>query len=148
LRGLSTHFLDVVRGLPTLRAFGQARSQGAALKEIGDRYRRTTMATLRVSFLSGSVLELAATLGVALVAVTAGVRLVDGSLGLQAGLAVLGVAHEVYVPFRRLGAEFHSSADGLAIAERMLDLIDAPASAMPGGSRSAPSPARVPISFE
>ena len=85
------------------------------------------METLRISFLSGSVLELAATIGVALVAVTAGVRLVDGSLGLQAGLTVIILAPELYLPFRRLGAEYHASADGLAVAERMFALLDAPA---------------------
>ena len=126
LRTLSIHFLDLVRGLPTLRAFNQAEGQVAAVGAVSERYRRTTMETLRVSFLSGSVLELAATLGVALVAVTAGVRLVDGSLALQAGLTVLILAPEVYLPFRRLGAEFHASADGLAVAERMFALLDAP----------------------
>ena len=84
------------------------------------------METLRISFLSGCVLELAATLGVALVAVIAGVRLVNGSLGLQAGLTVIVLAPELYLPFRRLGAEYHASADGLAVAERMFALLDAP----------------------
>ena len=141
LRGLSTHFLDVVRGLSTLRAFNRSRGQADALAEVGDRYRRATMATLRLSFLSGSVLELAATLGVALVAVTVGVRLVDGGIGLEAGLTVLVIAPELYLPLRRLGAQFHASADGLAAAERILALLDAPASAAPGGGRLAPSPA-------
>src|SRR5262249_24540565 len=88
LRRLSSHFLDAVRGLPTLRALGRADDEVAVLASVSERYRATTMETLRVSFLSGSVLELAATLGVALVAVTAGVRLVGGDLGLQAGLVV------------------------------------------------------------
>ncbi|MBV9166825.1 MAG: thiol reductant ABC exporter subunit CydD, partial [Solirubrobacterales bacterium] len=145
LRGLSTHFLDVVRGLPTLRAFGRAEDEMAKLGEVSERYRDTTMQTLRVSFLSGSVLELAATLGVALVAVAAGLRLVSGSLGLQAGLTVLILAPELYLPFRRLGAEFHSSADGLAVTERMLALLDAPAVAAPGGSWDPPTPAEAPV---
>ena len=98
------------------------------------------METLRVSFLSGSVLELAATLGVALVAVTAGVRLVGGSLGLQTGLTVIVLAPEVYLPFRRLGAEYHASADGLAVAERLLALLDAPDGAAAGGPRAVPDP--------
>ena len=106
------------------------------------------METLRISFLSGSVLELAATLGVALVAVTAGVRLVDGSLGLQAGLAVIVLAPELYLPFRRLGAEYHASADGLAVAERLFALLDAPAAAGAGGARLAPSPARATVALE
>lgn len=148
LRALSTHFLDVVRGLPTLRAFNRARPEAARIEEVSDRYRRATMGTLRVSFLSGSVLELAATLGVALVAVTIGVRLVGGGIGLQAGLTVLVLAPELYLPLRRLGAEYHASADGLAVAARMFDLLDAPAEVGPGGSRVAPSPADAPVRLE
>jgi thiol reductant ABC exporter CydD subunit len=147
-RLLSTHFLDVVRGLPTLRAFGRAHAQVAVLGEVGERYRVTTMETLRVSFLSGSVLELAATLGVAFVAVTAGVRLVNGSLALQAGLTVLVLAPELYLPFRRLGAEYHASADGLAVAERMFALLDAPGSVGPANARLAPSPSRAAVRLE
>ncbi len=139
LRRLSVHFLDVVRGLPTLRALGRAGAEAAIIAEVSDRYRRTTMETLRISFLSGSVLELASTLGVGLVAVTAGVRLADGGLGLQAGLTVLVLAPEVYLPFRRLGAEYHASADGLAIAERMFGLLDVPAATPGAGTRPAPS---------
>ena len=148
LAGLSSHFLDVVRGLPTLRAFNRGRAQSATLEAVGERHRRATMATLRVSFLSGSVLELAATLGVALVAVTAGVRLVDGGLGLEAGLTVLILAPELYLPLRRLGAEYHASADGLAVAQRMLALLEAPAEATLGGFQFPHSPRRVPVRLE
>jgi thiol reductant ABC exporter CydD subunit len=148
LRALSTHFLDVVRGLPTLRAWGRGAAEADAIADVSERYRKATMGTLRVSFLSGSVLELAATLGVALVAVTIGVRLVGGELGLQAGLTVLVLAPELYLPFRRLGAEYHASADGLAIAERMFALLDAPPAVRSGGSLVPPSPANVPVRFE
>ena len=148
LRTLSTHFLDVVRGLPTLRAFGRARDEAAIVAQVSDRYRQATMETLRISFLSGSVLELAATIGVALVAVTAGVRLVDGSLGLEAGLAVIVLAPELYQPFRRLGAEYHASADGLAVADRLFALLDQPVESVAGGARLAPSPARAPVALE
>jgi ATP-binding cassette subfamily C protein CydD len=147
LRLLSTHFLDVVRGLPTLRAFNRGRAQAEVLDRIGDQYRKTTMGTLRVAFLSGAVLELAATLGVALVAVTAGVRLVDGGLGFQAALTVLVLAPELYLPLRQLAAQFHASADGLAVAERMLELLDEPVS-VSGGKLVAPSPRDVPVRFE
>jgi ATP-binding cassette, subfamily C, bacterial CydD len=148
LRLLSSHFLDVVRGLPTLRAFNGGSEQAAVLDRIGERYRRTTMGTLRVSFLSGSVLELAATLGVALVAVTVGVRLVEGGLGLQAGLTVLVLAPELYLPMRQLAAQFHASADGIAVAERMLALIDGAPTAGPGGALAAPSPLDAPVRLE
>jgi thiol reductant ABC exporter CydD subunit len=148
LRLLSTHFLDVVRGLPTLRAFNRSRAQAATLADVGERYRRATMGTLRVGFLSGSVLELAATLGVALVAVTMGVRLADGGVGLQAGLTVLVLAPELYLPLRQLGAQYHASADGLAVADRILDLLDAPAATPAGGARTPPSPAEATVCLE
>jgi ATP-binding cassette, subfamily C, bacterial CydD len=148
LRLLSTHFLDVVRGLPTLRAFNRAGEQVAKVEEVSDRYREATMATLRVSFVSGSVLELAATLGVALAAVTVGVRLVDGGIGLQAGLTVLVLAPELYQPLRQLGAQFHASADGLAVADRMLAVLDAPPAVDAAGHARAPSPARAPVGLE
>jgi ATP-binding cassette subfamily C protein CydD len=148
LRLLSTHFLDVVRGLPTLRAFNRSHEQTAAIADVSDRYRRATMGTLRVGFLSGSVLELAATLGVALVAVTVGVRLAGGGLGFQAGLTVLVLAPELYLPLRQLGAQFHASADGLAVAERMLALLEAPPEVGAGGTIEAPSLARAAIRFE
>ena len=85
LRLLAGHFLDVVRGLPTLRAFNRGEAQAAEIARVADEYRRTTMGTLRVAFLSGAVLELASTLGIALVAVTVGVRLVDGEHRLRGG---------------------------------------------------------------
>jgi len=148
LRLLSTHFLDVVRGLPTLRAFNRSRAQAATIEEVGERYRRASMGTLRVAFLSGSVLELAATLGVALVAVTVGVRMVEGGLGLRAGLIVLILAPELYAPMRQLAAQFHASADGLAVAERMLDLLEAPPEVGSRGRLVPPSPAGSAVRFE
>jgi thiol reductant ABC exporter CydD subunit len=122
---LAHHFADVVRGLPTLRAFNRSRAQAEQIELVGDRYRAATLGTLRVAFLSGTVLELAATIGVALVAVTVGVRLVDGGLGFQAGLTVLVLAPELYLPIRNVAAQFHASADGAAVAGRLLDLSEA-----------------------
>jgi thiol reductant ABC exporter CydD subunit len=148
LSALSGHFLDVVRGLPTLQTFNAGGSQAKVLEDVGERYRRTTTATLRVGFLSGSVLELAATLGVALVAVTVGVRLAGGSLGLQAGLTVLVLAPELYLPLRQLAAQFHASADGLAVAERMLELLERPPAIGSGGRLVPPSPRAAPVRFE
>jgi thiol reductant ABC exporter CydD subunit len=147
LRLLSTHFLDVVRGLPTLRAFNRSRAEAGSIVEVSEEYRRATMSTLRLGFLSGSVLELAATLSVALVAVTVGVRLDSGGLGLQAGLTVLILAPELYAPLRQLGAQFHASADGLAVADRMLSLLEAPP-AVGTGRLLPPNPAEAPIRFE
>jgi ATP-binding cassette, subfamily C, bacterial CydD len=148
LRLLSTHFLDVVRGLPTLRAFNRSREQASVIADVSDRYRRATMGTLRVAFLSGAVLELAATLGIALVAVTVGVRLADGGIGLQAALTILVLAPELYLPLRQLGAQFHASADGLAVAERMLELLEEPPEVGAGGELAPPSPARAVVRLE
>jgi thiol reductant ABC exporter CydD subunit len=123
---LAHHFADVVRGLPTLRAFNRSRMQAERIDFVSERYRVATMGTLRVAFLSGSVLELAATIAVALVAVTVGVRLADGGLAFQAGLTVLVLAPELYLPIRNVAAQFHASADGAAVAGRLLDLSEAP----------------------
>jgi thiol reductant ABC exporter CydD subunit len=144
---LSTHFLDSVRGLPTLRAFNRGETQADRIAEASDRYRRATMGTLRVAFLSGTVLELAATLGVALVAVVVGVRLVEGGLGLEAGLTVLVLAPELYLPLRNIAAQFHASADGLAVAERLLDLVDGEEAAS-SGSVTPPSARELPVRLE
>jgi thiol reductant ABC exporter CydD subunit len=147
LRLLSTHFLDVVRGLPTLRAFNRSEAQAEQIARVSDDYRRATMGTLRVAFLSGTVLELAATLGIALVAVTVGVRLVDGGLGLEAGLTVLVLAPELYLPLRNLAAQYHASADGLAVAERLLDLVDQPETRLVG-RMEPPSPHEAAVRLE
>jgi len=143
---LSNHFLDVVRGLPTLRAFNRGSVQADRIADVSDEYRRTTIGTLRIAFLSGAILELAATLGIALVAVVVGVRLAEGNIGFEAALTVLVLAPELYLPLRNLAAQWHSSADGAAVAERLLDLSDASAIAVE--SREAPIAAFAPIVFE
>jgi thiol reductant ABC exporter CydD subunit len=135
LTRLSNHFLDVVRGLPTLRAFNRGASQADRIEEVSEAYRRTTMETLRVSFLSGAVLDLAATLATALVAVTLGVRLVEGAVSFRSALTVLLLTPELYVPLRSLAAQYHVSADGLAAAERILELTEATATRPPGSDR-------------
>ncbi|HET9555790.1 MAG TPA: ATP-binding cassette domain-containing protein, partial [Actinomycetota bacterium] len=142
LVGLSGWFLDVVRGLPTLRAFNRGRAQVTGIREVTDRYRRTTMGTLRLSFLSGVVLDLAATLSTALVAVTLGVRLVAGTIGLRPALTVLLLVPELYAPVRAVATLFHASADGLAGTERILTTLDQvpPTPTPPVDSREHPFP--------
>jgi thiol reductant ABC exporter CydD subunit len=146
LVGLSGWFLDVVRGLPTLRAFNRGTAQVAGIREVTDRYRRTTMSTLRLSFLSGVVLDLAATISTALVAVTLGVRLVAGDLGLRPALTVLLLVPELYAPVRTVASLFHASADGLAGTERLLDALDAaaPAAAEPVAAEAGDGPGHPP----
>lgn len=125
LASLSGHFLDVMRGLPTLVAFGRAEAQSGTVRSITDRYRRRTVETLRIAFASSAVLELVATLSVALVAVTVGIRLAHGSLDLETGLVVLLLAPEAYWPLRRVGAEFHAASEGVATFEAAAELAEA-----------------------
>jgi ATP-binding cassette subfamily C protein CydCD len=117
LASLSGHFVDVMRGLPTLVAFRRAKAQSASIRAVTDRYRRATNETLRLAFASSAVLELVATISVALVAVTVGLRLASGSLDLGTALVVLLLAPEAYWPLRRVGAEFHAAAEGTATFE-------------------------------
>ncbi|MCS5714380.1 thiol reductant ABC exporter subunit CydD [Herbiconiux sp. CPCC 205716] len=124
LTRLSTAFLDVVGGLSTLTVYGRQHRQAARIREVTEEYRTQTMKVLRVSFLSGFALELAASLSVALVAVSIGVRLIDGSLGLGVGLFVLLLAPEAFLPLRNVGAQFHAAADGVAASTSVFEILD------------------------
>ena len=141
---LSGHFLDVVAGLPTLAVFGRAKAQAANIRRIGDAYRVATLRVLRVSFLSSLVLELLATLSVALIAVSIGLRLVEGNFTLYAGLVVLILAPEVYLPLRMVGASFHAAAEGLGAAEGVFEVLDTEPPAT-GSRTDVPDPSRVGI---
>ena len=134
LQRLAGHFLDVVAGLPTLKVFGRAKAQARAIAEVTDRYRTTTLATLRLTFLSSLILELLATVSVALVAVAVGLRLLDAHMNFHAALFVLVLAPEAYLPLRALGANFHASADGMKAAEQVFELLETPVSEGVGGS--------------
>jgi len=144
---LSAHFLDVVRGLPTLRAYRRDRAQEQILAEVGERYRSETMGTLRVAFLSALVLEACAMIGTAMVAATVGVELAAGALALQAGLTVLLLAPELYAPLRQVGQQFHASADGTAAVERVFAALGEPPVVIPARRSAAavPDPRRQPI---
>lgn len=124
LERLGGHFLDVVEGLPTLKVLGRAKAQAAIIRDITEAHRRATMKTLRVAFLSALVLELLATLAVALVAVEVGLRLLGGGLPYQTALLVLLLAPEAYLPLRAVGAQFHASLEGVTAAQQALDLLD------------------------
>ncbi|MGP4000004.1 thiol reductant ABC exporter subunit CydD [Streptomyces sp. 8N706] len=136
LSRLSGHFLDVVAGLPTLKVFGRARAQAESIRAITDDYRRATLRTLRIAFLSSFALELLSTLSVALVAVGIGMRLVHGDLDLSTGLVVLILAPEAYLPLRQVGAQYHAAAEGLAAADQVFAVLETPPGAE--GSGSAP----------
>ncbi|TFD68260.1 thiol reductant ABC exporter subunit CydD [Cryobacterium gelidum] len=141
LQRLSTGFLDLVGGLGTLKIYGRERRQFVLIRSITEQYRARTMKVLRVSFLSGFVLELAASLSVALIAVSIGLRLIDGALLLGVGLFVLLLAPEAFLPVRQVGAQFHAAADGLAAAEELFAILDddtAPASGTADAAEFAP----------
>ncbi|WP_263729210.1 thiol reductant ABC exporter subunit CydD [Cellulomonas sp. SG140] len=140
MQRLGAQVLDLLAGLPTLRAFGRQRGPAARVRALGDAHRRSTMATLQIAFLSGMVLELLTTLSVALVAVAIGLRLVSGRLDLVTGLAVLMLAPEVFWPLRQVGAQFHAAADGVAAAEAAFAVLDTPVPAR--GTQACPDLSR------
>jgi ATP-binding cassette subfamily C protein CydD len=122
LGSLSAYFEDSLRGFVTLKIFGRHTSQSARIEEMGDRYTRETMKVLKISFLSALALELAATISVALIAVTIGLRLVNGSISFTSALAVLILAPEVYFPVRNAASLFHASADGSQAIDQLQKL--------------------------
>ncbi len=126
LTRLAGHFLDVVEGLATLKAFGRAKAQAETIRKVTEDHRQATMATLRITFLSSLVLELIATLATALVAVEVGLRLLAGHLGYEAALLVLLLTPEAFLPLRAVGAQFHAAAEGVAAAKDVLDILDTP----------------------
>ena len=140
LQQLSGHFLDVVGGLGTLKVFGRAKAQIQTIGEVTDRYRRATISTLRVTFMSSLILELVATISVALVAVEIGLRLMGGHLGLRTALIVLVLAPEAYLPLRLLGANYHASAEGMSAARQVFDVLETPLPAH-GHRTETPDPA-------
>jgi thiol reductant ABC exporter CydD subunit len=147
LHRLAGHFLDIVAGLPTLKVFGRAKAQEEAVRDITDEYRTATMSTLRVAFLSSLVLELLATISVALVAVAIGLRLLGGHLGLASGLFVLVLAPEAYLPLRLLGTNYHASAEGMKAAGDIFEVLERPLSAR-GTQVSVPDPSRSRLRVE
>ncbi|GBE67884.1 thiol reductant ABC exporter subunit CydD [Mycobacterium sp. MFM001] len=129
---LQARLLDLIAGIPTLRALGRAAGPERRIAELAAAHRRSTMATLRIAFLSALVLELLATLGVAVVAVSIGLRLVFGGMSLTAGLTVLLLAPDGYWPLRRIGVEFHAAQDGRAAADKAFALIEGAPTTPPG----------------
>ncbi|GAB3586892.1 thiol reductant ABC exporter subunit CydD [Calidifontibacter terrae] len=117
---LAGHFLDVMRGLPTLVSYGRADHQADQVAEVGEKHRVATVRTLRIAFLSSAALELLATISVAIVAVWSGMRLAWGQLDLQVALTAILLAPEAYWPIRRVGQEFHAAADGVEAIEELL----------------------------
>ncbi|WP_312676167.1 thiol reductant ABC exporter subunit CydD [Microbacterium sp.] len=129
---LAARFADTVRGLSTLKLFSRQYRAVSSIEKVTASYRRETMRVLRVSFLSGFALELLASISVAIVAVSIGFRLIDGSLTLAVGLFVLLLAPEAYLPLRQVGVQFHAAAEGVAATDDVFAVLDAAADAVPG----------------
>jgi thiol reductant ABC exporter CydD subunit len=147
LQSLSKGFLEVLGGLSTLLVFGRAERQVTRIRTVTDAYRSSTMKVLRVTFLSGFTLELAASLSVALVAVSIGLRLVAGDFTLAPGLFVLVLAPDVFLPLRNVGAAFHASTAGLEASRDALDLLDQ-AEADAAGGTGAPATAAATVAAQ
>jgi ATP-binding cassette subfamily C protein CydD len=140
LARLGGHFLDVVEGLPTLKVLGRARAQAEEIRKATGEHRTAAMAALRIAFLSALVLELAAALATALVAVEVGLRLLGGHIGYETALLVLLLTPEAYLPLRNVGAQFHASVEGATAAGRVFEILDTPLPArirVPAGGTGA-----------
>ncbi len=148
LSSLSARYLELVQGLPTLRALGRSEHGRREVAASTEALRQTTMGTLRIAFLSALAMELLSGLGVGLVAMLLGLRLLDGTIDLGTALAVLLVAPEVFLPLRRAGAEFHASTEGRAAATRILDVLDLPVEPGDGDPRPSRAPSSVSIALD
>lgn len=125
LQRLAARFADTVQGLSTLKVFGRQHRAAASIEQVTGEYRRETMRVLRISFLSGFALEFLASISVAIIAVSIGFRLIDGSIVLAVGLFVLLLAPEAYLPLRQVGVQFHAAAEGVAATDDVFDVLDA-----------------------
>ena len=140
---LAARFADTVQGLATLKVFGRQHRAASSIEKVTNAYRGETMRVLRVSFLSGFALELLASISVAIVAVSIGFRLLDGSLTLTVGLFVLLLAPEAYLPLRQVGVQFHAAAEGVAATDDVFAVLDDAAGA--GVVSGAPQPQQIPV---
>ena len=145
MKRLTAQLLDLMSGLPTLRGLGREKAPRTHLHALGAANTKATMATLRVAFLSGGVLEFLTTLSVALVAVEVGMRLVFGNISLFHGLAVIMLAPEVFEPLRQVGAQFHASANGVTASKAAFDIIEEAEAVASPGSDACPDMARTDI---
>ncbi len=121
---MSGYFLDVLQGLPTLKLFAQSRSQRASIEKTGETFRHATMRVLKIAFLSSLTLELVGTIGIAIVAVGIGLRMMDGKLTFQHALFVLVLTPDFYLPLRQLGTKFHAGMEGVSASKEIFAILD------------------------
>src|SRR5207245_407907 len=141
---MGAHFLDMIQGLPTLKLFGQSQAQAAGIEQVSERYGRSTMDVLRVAYQSSLVVDLAATMGVALVAIEIGTRLLLRSLPFERSVFLLLLAPELFLPLRQLALARHARLSGQSAARRIFTFLESPAApAARAPPAAAPSPAPV-----
>ena len=153
LARLSSHFLDTLQGLATLKVFDRSRSHAAVIERRSEDYRKRTMGVLRIAFLSSAVLEFFSMVSIALVAVYLGLSYLGyidfGAYGrpltLAEGLFVLVLAPEFYLPLRELGTHYHARAKALAAADQILQILgeNPKTDVAPGKSRQPPRQMRI-----
>jgi ATP-binding cassette subfamily C protein CydD len=154
LARMSAHILERIQGMTVLKLFNASKREAETLRRIADSYRLATMAVLRVAFLSSLALEFFASLGVAMVAVLIGFRLLDGTLGFGDGLLILLLAPEFYLPLRQLGVHYHARMEAIAAAGRLIDVLDRPPPSSPTATDPPPQHAprididRVGLNYE
>lgn len=148
LSRMSSHFLDTLQGLTTLKLFGRSRAQIEVIAQISDQFRQTTMDVLRVAFLSALVLELLATLSTAIIAVEIGLRLLYWHLTFEKALFILILAPEFYIPLRMLGTRFHAGMSGVAAAKRIFAVLDTKPSEIVSRAKPKPLPEQIRLRFE
>ncbi|HKJ09013.1 MAG TPA: thiol reductant ABC exporter subunit CydD [Gammaproteobacteria bacterium] len=146
LARLSAYFLDTLQGLTTLKLFNASRREAAVVARLSDDYRKSTMAVLRIAFLSSLALEFLATVSIALVAVLIGFRLLWGELGFQSGFLILLLAPEFYLPLRALGTHYHARMDAIGAAERMVELLET--APVPRAQGAAPLELAQPLNIQ
>ncbi len=147
LSRMSAHFLDVLQGLTTLKLFGRSKNQIKTISQISNDFRTSTMKVLKVAFLSALVLELVATISIAVIAVEIGLRLLYGAIEFEKALFILVLAPEFYAPIRQLGAGYHAGMEGVAAAQRIFEILDRPAPAVSSEESPALSGAGASIRF-
>jgi thiol reductant ABC exporter CydD subunit len=150
LRWMSAYFLDMLRGIATLKMFGRSAEQVDTMRAVSASYGDATMSLLRTAFQTGLVLDWGAAVAMALVAVQVGLRLIDDAIPFERAIAVLVVAPEFFLPLRRLAQHYHAGSAGRTAAERIFEVLDTPAppAERGGGRRAERRPAGGPPAIE
>lgn len=148
LARMSAHFFDVIEGLTTLKLFNASRFEAEVVAQISDEYRRSTMAVLRVAFLSSLVLEFMATVSIAMIAVFVGFRLLYGDIHYLPGFFVLLLAPEFYLPLRNMGTQYHARMEAIGASEQIVKLLDTAPPARANGTGALDPHVALKIRFE